>query len=107
MSLLIVQRSIVAAADLNLEVVAPDDVEVNFIGFSRTTAEAITIEMSVTVDGITTKLIEAAASTAKDAAITDVFRLPAGSTVRVKTTGALAGALNAVIVLDPRTLTGG
>lgn len=96
-------------ADVSLAVTLTEDSEVTFMGLSRASSNNIGIEFSVTVEGVTVKLIDIAAgeanSDAQDFAITDVFALPTGSIVRVVTSGIVSGAADAVIVLDS-TFTG-
>jgi len=98
-------------ADLDLQAgVTNRDFKVNFAGFSRSSNEAIGITLSVTIpamtDGdpdITVKLIDLAADTTQDIAITDVYRLPAGSTFNVATSGATTGTLDGVVIIDQGT----
>ena len=92
----------VTNADINLEVTLRDDSEIQMMGLNRSTINGIGIEFSYTVENVTVKLINETGSTANDAAITDVYRLPAGAVVRIVTTGIVAGTADAVIILDPR-----
>ena len=74
---------------------------ITFMGFNRENAESITIEMSITINGVTYKMIDFSSdTTTKDIVITDQFIIPAGSTVRIVTTGSPSGEVNAVVMLD-------
>ncbi len=102
-----ISRSTATGADVNLAVTLNDDTEVNLMGLRRANNEAITVVISLEIpDGSggfhLIRPINQTASTALDFVITDVFRLPSGSVVRIQTTGVTTGLVEAVIITDSR-----